>query len=102
MSREPGEFHTSCWVTPGNPCAFNSNTTIECTLPTASRVDLAIYDLGGHLVRTLVRDRGFSAGPGSLEWDGRDDKGACVPTGVYLYRLVAGGTTATGRMALIR
>lgn len=74
---------------PNFPNPFNPSTTILYELPRASEVEVAIFDLLGKRVRTLVQGR-QQAGQHRLSWDGSDDRGANVPSGVYLYRLNAG------------
>jgi len=59
---------------------------------------LRVYDLAGHLVRSFGLDRGA----GVLRWDGRALSGRPVPKGVYLFRLVQGCRTATGKALLVR
>ncbi len=53
----------------------------------ASPVEVLIHDLGGRLIRRLVEQRGVSTGTYGLSWDGRDERGAIVPPGVYMARL---------------
>jgi flagellar hook assembly protein FlgD len=53
----------------------------------ASPVEVLIHDLGGRLIRRLVEQRGVSTGMYGLSWDGRDERGAIVPPGVYMARL---------------
>ncbi len=52
-----------------------------------SPVEVRIHDLGGRLIRRLIEQRGLSTGTYGLSWDGRDERGAIVPPGVYLARL---------------
>jgi hypothetical protein len=77
-----------------HPNPFNPRTTIEYAVPHAGRVRLAIVDLRGRCVRTLV-DGTQPAGRRSAVWAGRDDVGRRLPTGVYLAVL----ETAAGRNA---
>jgi len=65
------------------------------------KVRLVIYDLRGHLVRTLV-DRDREPGRYQVHWDGRDDRGAHVSSGIYLYRIEAGEFVSTKKMTLVR
>ena len=83
------------------PNPFNPETTIRYTLPAPGEVELAVYDVTGRRVRTLVRQR-QSAGAYTVTWDGRDARGQAVASGVYLYRLVAGGQVQVRRMVLLR
>ena len=70
------------------PNPFNPVTTIEYTLPQPAQVSLAVYNLRGQIVRTLV-DEEQSAGVHSILWRGEDGAGAQVGSGVYFYRLRA-------------
>jgi hypothetical protein len=84
-----------------HPNPFNPATVIRYDLADAARVDLRIYDVRGTLVRVLeARDRG----PGRYEigWDGTDDRGTRVASGVYFYRLQAGRFSATRKMVLLK
>ncbi len=60
-----------------------------------------VYNLLGQKIRTLV-DQYQAAGTYKISWDGRNDFGAGVGSGIYLYRLVANGFTGTKRMVLVR
>ena len=71
------------------PNPFNSATVIRFSLPTAADVDLAIFNLAGQRVATLA-DGVRAAGSYTLRWDGRDDDGRALASGVYLYRLRTG------------
>jgi flagellar hook assembly protein FlgD len=70
-------------------------------LPEAGHVALAIYDVNGRPVRTLVNGA-LDAGSHEVVWDGRDSAGRNVASGVYVYRLVANDGTITRRMVLLR
>ncbi|HRX50423.1 MAG TPA: C25 family cysteine peptidase [Candidatus Krumholzibacteria bacterium] len=88
------------------PCApnpFNPATTIRFALPAdvRGRTRLRVFDLQGRLVRTLV-DGVLPAGFHEVAWRGRDDRDRAVGSGVYLYRLEAGGVAAQGRMTLVK
>jgi hypothetical protein len=83
------------------PNPFNPTTTISFTLPQKSKVTLAIYDVEGSRVRTLVNE---STGAGRHEyvWDGRNESGGSVSSGLYFYRLTAGKQTLTKKMVLLK
>jgi hypothetical protein len=84
------------------PNPFNPVTTIEFAVPTPGAVQLRIYDVRGQVVRTLV-DREFAAPAHErATWDGRDEAGQVVPSGVYFYKLIAGSDTATRKMLLLK
>ena len=61
---------------------------------------LAIYDVSGRLVRTLV-DRHLDVGRHEYRWDGRDGRGRSASAGVYLYRLTTPDGDLTRRMVLV-
>jgi len=74
-------------------------TVIKYALPQAGMVTLRIYDLLGHVVRTLVTEP-QNAGAYTVVWNGRKDDGSSATTGVYLYRLEAGEITKTNKLIL--
>lgn len=83
------------------PNPFNPATTIRFAIPTQSGVSLAIYDLLGREVRRLVDDR-KQAGYHEVVWDGKDNAGNAVGSGVYMYKLTAGEFSKTERMVLMK
>lgn len=93
----PGEFA----LRQNYPNPFNPSTTIRFDLPEASRVQLIIYDATGREVRTLLWGE-QSAGYQSVNWDGADDRGLPVSSGIYLYRLQAESYSETMKMVLLR
>ena len=85
-----------------HPNPFAATTEIEFTLSERSRVTLKIYDVSGRLVRVLM-DRELSAGPhDGVRWDGRDDVGDPVASGVYLYQLASPSRVDTKKIVLLR
>ena len=84
-----------------SPNPFNPETTIRFELPSAMRVQLSIFDVHGRLVRKLI-DEQRGAGASTAEWNGRDDRGAGVATGVYFYVLEAGGSRYQRKMILLK
>ena len=84
------------------PNPFNMKTTITYTLKDAGPVTLRIFDTTGRIVRTLIHSS-QSAGHHMIDWDGRDDFGIAVSTGVYFYRMTAGNAYAvTNKMILLK
>jgi uncharacterized repeat protein (TIGR01451 family) len=81
----------------GRPNPFRGATTIVCDLPRGGRVNLAVFDVSGRLVRTLV-DGEMGPGRYQPEWDGRDGLGRSAAPGVYFVRLRAGDFLATRRV----
>ena len=72
------------------PNPFNPATTIKYALPEASDVKLEIYNVVGQVVRTLVADH-QNAGRYVVQWDATNDSGHSLSSGIYFYRLQAGG-----------
>ena len=83
------------------PNPFNPTTEIRFELSKRTAVNLEVYNVSGQRVRTLV-DESRSAGTHAVTWDGRDDNGSSVSSGVYFYRLRAGDFSESRRMTLIR
>jgi len=90
------------------PNPFNPSTTISFHLPKLSYVELSIYNSLGQLIRTFV-SKNYLAGTHSIEWDGRDDFGEDVVSGIYFYNLKASNPvhsmadfSETRKMILIR
>ncbi|MFH1277975.1 MAG: MXAN_6640 family putative metalloprotease [Candidatus Eisenbacteria bacterium] len=84
------------------PNPFNPATSIAFTLPADGAPSLVVYNPAGRVVRTLLGGETMSAGAHTVQWDGRDDRGRSVGSGVYHYRLVADNLSETKRMILIR
>ena len=68
------------------PNPFNPSTTLRFDLPENSKVSLVVYNLLGESIRTIVNNIDYKPGRFSVEWDGRDNSGFTVPSGVYLIR----------------
>ena len=83
------------------PNPFNPETNISYDLPEDGFVSIAIYDMRGGLVKTLVDDVQAS-GYRTIKWDGTNDHGQKVSTGLYLYRIEAEGFTDTKKMAFLK
>ena len=85
------------------PNPFNPDTHImfEVGQATRGRTSLIIYNVLGQPVRVLV-NQALSAGIHTVRWDGRDDKGNAVPSGLYFYRLQNGSHVLTGKMILMK
>lgn len=83
------------------PNPFNSDTVIRFALPERTEVALGIYNLLGQKVATLVQGT-RSSGTYQVHWDGRDQEGNDLASGIYLYRLKAGTQVETRQLALLR
>jgi hypothetical protein len=86
---------------PAFPNPFNPNTTLRFDLAKSGVVRLDIVDVRGRIVRSLVRCRQAAAGEHRVVWDGRDDRGQRLASGVYEARLLADGGIWTGRLTLL-
>lgn len=84
-----------------HPNPFNPQTTIHFALGKQSPVTLRVYDQAGRMVRELVNGT-LAATQHSVIWDGKDQTGRTVRSGVYFYRLDAGDFTETRRMLLVK
>ncbi len=73
-------------LSPTFPNPFNASVNIDFTLPVAGKVSVRVYSCEGRLVRVLL-DRSMAAGNHGVAWDGLDDKGRAVASGVYVCRL---------------
>lgn len=83
------------------PNPFNPETRIRYEIPTTARVMLEVFDLNGRLVRSFSMNQ-QEAGLHEVVWNGRDNGGAAVASGTYLYRVVINGAASTKKMLLIR
>jgi hypothetical protein len=83
------------------PNPFNPSTRITFDLKHNTDVHLAVYDIRGNLVAMLAEGH-YSSGRYHLTWDGRDSFGRTMPSGVYLYRLQAGGEVFSRKMMLLK
>lgn len=86
---------------PNYPNPFRERTTLEYVLPDPASVRLVVYDVLGRQVRVLV-DGKQKAGRHTVQWNGRDESGKRMASGVYLARLVVGGTTKVRKMTFVR
>ncbi|MCX5754172.1 MAG: T9SS type A sorting domain-containing protein [Candidatus Krumholzibacteria bacterium] len=83
------------------PNPFNPSTTIKFDMKAKGLVALKIYDVAGRLVRTLV-DEVKDAGVYSAVWDGRNNIGADVASGIYFYKMETEEFQATKKLVLLR
>jgi PKD repeat protein len=98
---EPDLLARPFGLTQNQPNPFNPSTQIRFSLAHAGHVSLKLYDAAGRCVRTLVDDT-RSAEEHTVTWDGRDDAGAGVAAGVYLYKLQTDDDSQTRRMVLVK
>ena len=84
------------------PNPFNPATNITFTLTQATDVKLAVYNLLGQRVAVLIDDQTRTAGKHTVQWDGRDDVGNLVSSGMYIYRLEADNFTQSRKMVFLK
>jgi hypothetical protein len=86
---------------PNCPNPFNPATDVEFAIERAGTVNLCVHDLAGRVVRTLANGD-FPAGQHRVRWDGRDDVGSPVASGMYILRLAAEGGSASRKLTLTK
>ncbi len=83
------------------PNPFNPETTIKYQLPEAGQVRLEVYNMLGQVVKTLVDNQFQNAGRYTLQWDATNNSGQPLSSGVYFYRVVAGGEFQSHKKMLL-
>ncbi|MBI5266908.1 MAG: T9SS type A sorting domain-containing protein [candidate division Zixibacteria bacterium] len=83
------------------PNPFNPTTNIAFALPTAGRVEVAVFNVLGQQVNSLVSED-LPAGNHTIVWDGRNSQGESVASGIYFYRIVAGDFSQTKKMMMLK
>ena len=92
---------TSYALSQNYPNPFNPTTTINIALPEANNVELIIYNALGQEVRSL-KNTYLNAGNYSVTWDGLDNAGNSIPSGIYVYRLTAGTNNFSKKMLMLK
>jgi len=87
---------------PNHPNPFNPSTAITYELERPGLTSLFIFDLSGRRIRSILTPTMQQPGLYTLSWNGHDDQGRALPSGVYLYRLASGADATSRRMVLIR
>ena len=104
-SATTGSIPESFTLYQNNPNPFNMSTTISYDVPTTEsgsvQLKLAIYNTQGQLVR-VVENRQRTAGHYSVNWDGRNEKGHYVSSGVYFYKLISNQVVMTKKLAVMK
>jgi hypothetical protein len=93
----PTEFN----LKQNNPNPFNPVTQIRYSLPQLTNVQLKIYDILGREIKTLVNSE-QAAGNCRVEWNGTDDHGVQVTSGIYIYRIITGEFVQTKKMMFLK
>lgn len=83
------------------PNPFNPETRIEFTVPNTSKVEITIYDELGRTIRKLVNEQ-YGTGTYSITWNGKNDAGQLVASGLYLYAIKSGQFTSTRKMIFLK
>lgn len=100
VPESPG-VHPQAALAPLFPNPFNPVVSIQMELEHAAQGRVLIYDVSGRLVRTLVKGI-IGAGPTTIRWDGTNEQGESVASGIYYCRLEALGVRLTRKVALVR
>jgi hypothetical protein len=87
---------------PNYPNPFNSSTTIRFDLPKSCPLNLNIYDLTGRLVKSVIHNEKLEVGVHSVCWNGVDEAGTKVGSGVYLYKLESDDFRQVRKLALVK
>jgi len=96
-----GNFPKVYYLSQNYPNPFNANTQITFALPKSGRTKLEVFNVLGQKISTLV-DEFLTAGTKTVNWDGRDEKGIPVPSGVYFYQLQAAEFRETKKMLVLK
>jgi len=84
------------------PNPFNPVTTIEFSIGKTEKTNLMIYNLTGQKVRELIADDMIEPGIHSVQWNGKDDTGKTVSSGIYIVRLKAGNQSSARTMMMLK
>lgn len=98
----PEQVITSFGLCQNEPNPFNPRTTIRFSISSEAPTSLIIFDVQGRVMRRLLDGEIHPAGSHSVVWDGRDDLGRPVPSGIYLYHLASGKRAQTRKMILLQ
>jgi len=83
------------------PNPFNPGTTIEYQIPAAGDVEIQIFDINGHLVKTFKHNHAAS-GAYTVSWDSKNEAGQSVASGLYIYRVAYANAVITKKMMLVK
>ena len=83
------------------PNPFNPTTTIKYQVKEASDIAIEVYNVRGQKIKTLVNDN-LPAGEYEVKWNGNDDNGSSVASGIYFYKLRSGNDSQTKKMVLMK
>jgi hypothetical protein len=89
------------FVSQNYPNPFNPSTTIEIQLAETNNLIVSIFDVTGRLINILVNNK-LEAGLYSVEWNGKDQNGQLLPTGVYIMKVVSGKNNHNQKIAFVK
>ncbi|MBT4369794.1 MAG: T9SS type A sorting domain-containing protein, partial [Candidatus Marinimicrobia bacterium] len=89
------------FVSQNYPNPFNPSTTIEIQLAETNNLIVSIFDVTGRLINTLINNK-LEAGLYSVEWNGKDQNGRLLPTGVYIMKVVSGKNSHNQKIAFVK
>ena len=101
VNDKTGTKSSSFFLNQNYPNPFNPATHISYSLPSASNVELSVFNLRGQKVKILIREV-QSAGTYNAVWDATDNNGLAVPSGIYICRLIAGNRQMVMKMNLVK
>ncbi|MCK5619680.1 MAG: T9SS type A sorting domain-containing protein, partial [Candidatus Krumholzibacteria bacterium] len=84
------------------PNPFNPTTTIRYSIAESGRITLRVYNVAGQLVKVLFDEEQSPASTRAVTWDGRNQAGHAVSSGVYFYKIMAPGFTQTKKMIILK
>ncbi len=84
------------------PNPFNPSTKIQFSVPETEKVKLEVYDIRGRLIKTLVDYNLYQPGSYQVDWNGQDNNGMSVSSGVYFAKMTAGKFSQTRKMSLVK
>lgn len=97
----PGIVSSETFVFTVNPNPSSGQTRMTYQLPAAAAVAISIYDRTGGLIKTLAAT-GYRGGRATVTWDGTDDRGAAVPSGVYFCKLTASDQVRVEKLVILK
>jgi hypothetical protein len=98
--QRPDQFSPQLRIA-ASPNPFFESATLHLSLPVAAPVSINIYDAGGRLIRSLTSEH-LSAGVHAIAWDGKDDQGRRLGSGVYFAKVVTPQARSTKKLILLR
>ena len=90
------------FATSNYPNPFNPSTTIKYSMPKAGHLTLNVYNVRGQLVKTLIDGNRPAGADQTIVWDGTNNQGSNVSSGVYFYEARTGGEVTVQKMALVK